>query len=168
MKFITICAILLFAANSYANFVVGTINMQQVISEVKDGKKVMSQLEKSYNQRKEKLQKEEEKIKKIQEEYQKQRSLLSDKAKANKEKELQEMIMTLQNTTRQYQQEIQKMEAELKEPIVKKLKGIVDQVSKTEKVAITFEISRSPVVYAENQKDITEAVIKAYDKKYGK
>ena len=34
--------------------------------------------------------------------------------------------------------------------------------------AITFEISTSPVVYAEDKVDLTDKVVKAYDKKYSK
>ncbi len=33
-------------------------------------------------------------------------------------------------------------------------------------VAMTFELSAAPIVYAEAKKDITEDVIKAYDKKH--
>lgn len=74
--------------------------------------------------------------------------------------------MDLQNKTRSYQADIQKQEAELKKPILEKLKPVIDEVSASEKVALTFEISTSPVVYAESRVDITDAVIKAYDKKH--
>ena len=40
------------------------------------------------------------------------------------------------------------------------------EVSKSKAVALTFELSAAPIVYAESKIDITEDVIKAYDKKY--
>jgi len=74
--------------------------------------------------------------------------------------------MGLQNKTMEFQKEIQKMEQEMKKPILEKLRPIIDEVSKSNKVAMTFELSAAPIVYAEAKKDITEEVIKAYDKKY--
>ena len=54
----------------------------------------------------------------------------------------------------------------MKKPILEKLKPVIDEVSKSEKVAMTFEITSSPLVYAQDKVDITEKVIKAYDKKH--
>ena len=76
------------------------------------------------------------------------------------------MIAGLQKKTMGYQKEIQKQEAQLKKPILEKLKPIIDQVSASSGVSMTFEVSSSPIVYAKNQVDITEDVIKAYYKKH--
>ncbi len=66
----------------------------------------------------------------------------------------------------EYQREIQKLEGEMKKPILEKLRPIIDEVSKANQVALTFELSAAPIVYAETKKDLTEDVIKAYDKKH--
>ena len=92
--------------------------------------------------------------------------VLSDKAKAKKQQEMRQKIAALQQKTMTYQKDIQKQEAQLKQPILEKLKPVIDSVSKSEKVSLTFEVSSSPVVYASEKVDITEKVIKAYDKKY--
>ncbi len=68
----------------------------------------------------------------------------------------------------QYEKEIRKQEAELKKPIFKKLTPIIEEISKAEKVAVTFEASQSSILYVQEKVDITDKVIKAYDKKHSK
>ena len=152
--------------SAFANTTLGLIDVQKVIVSVSEGKKVMKQLEKEFNKKKSELQKEEEGIKKLQADYQKQSLVLSDDAKQKKQREIQESIMQLQQKTMGYQKEIQEMERKLKQPIVEKIEKIVEEVSKAEGVAMTFEAGASPVLYAESKKDLTEQVIKAYDKKF--
>ena len=156
----------LFAFSAVAEVKIGVINIQKVITNISEGKSVMKTLEKSFKSKQKEIKKEEEAIKKLQQDYQKQSSLLSDKAKANKENDIRQRIAKLQQKTMSYQKNIQNQEKELKKPILEKLKPVIDKVSKDKKLSMTFEVSSSPVVYAESQEDITSDVIKAYDKKH--
>ncbi|MEX0798259.1 MAG: OmpH family outer membrane protein [Bacteriovoracaceae bacterium] len=155
-----------FSLEAMANVKIGVVNIQQVITTIDEGKNVMKTLEKSFKSKQKEIKAEEQAIKKMQEDYQKQSSLLSDKAKANKENEIRQKIGQLQQKTMEYQKNIQGQEKQLKQPILEKLKPIIDQVSKNKKVAMTFEVSSSPVVYAQEQVDITKEVIKAYNSKH--
>ncbi|MBT3983785.1 MAG: OmpH family outer membrane protein [Bacteriovoracaceae bacterium] len=153
---------------SHANTVIGLINMEAIINKISDGKKIRSKLEKEFNKKKKTLQKEEETIKKAQENYKKQSVVLNDKAKMKKEEEITNMIRGIQQKTMAYQKEIRDLEAKLKKPLLKKIQAIVDTVSKKENVAMTFEVSTSPVIYAKEKKDLTGKIIEAYNKKYKK
>lgn len=166
MKIILGLMLLTFAMPSFAEVLIGLVDIQKIITTIKEGKNVQKQLEKSFNDKKAILKKDEDKIKKAQEDYKKQSMVLAESARANKEREIQEMMMKLQNKTMEYQREIQKMEQDLKKPILEKLRPIIDEVSKENKVAMTFELSAAPIVYAEAKKDLTDDVIKAYDKKH--
>lgn len=166
MKSIIALLALALSLPSFATTLVGLVDIQKVITSIKEGKAVQKNLEKSFNDKKVLLKKDEDKIKKAQEDYKKQSMVLAEAARMNKERELQEMMMGLQNKTMEYQREIQKMEADLKKPLLEKLRPIIDEVSKANAVAMTFELSAAPIVYAENKKDITEEVVKAYDKKH--
>ena len=53
-----------------------------------------------------------------------------------------------------------------KKTILNKLRGIITDVSKKAGVDMTFESSTAPIVYAKNEKDLTDEVIKEYDKKF--
>ncbi len=166
MKSLIVLLALAISLPSFANTLVGLVDIQKVITSIKEGKGVQKTLEKSFNDKKALLKKDEDKIKKAQEDYKKQSMVLAEAARLNKERELQEMMMGLQNKTMEYQREIQKMEADLKKPLLEKLRPIIDEVSKANAVAMTFELSAAPIVYAESKKDLTEDVVKAYDKKH--
>ena len=166
MKLLLGLMLLTFSVSSFAQVLVGLVDIQKVITSIKEGKNVQKNLEKSFNDKKGVLKKDEDKIKKAQEDYKKQSMVLAEAARANKEREMQEMMMKLQNKTMEFQRDIQKMEQDLKKPILDKLRPIIDEVSKENKVTMTFELSAAPIVYAENKKDITDDVIKAYDKKH--
>jgi outer membrane protein len=166
MKLTLLFVLLAFSVNSFSAVVVGLVDIQKVITSIKEGKNVQKTLEKSFNEKKAVLKKDEDKIKKAQEDYKKQSMVLAETARMNKEREMQEMMMKLQSKTMEYQKEIQKMEQDLKKPILEKLRPIIDEVSKSAGVAMTFELSAAPIVYAEAKKEITDDVIKAYDKKH--
>ena len=166
MKNLILVLCLLMSFSTFAETKIAVVNIQKVITSIKEGKNVMKQLEKAFKKKQKELKGEEGVIKKLQKDYQKQSLVLSDKAKLKKETEIRAKIQALQKKTMDYQKGIQKQEAQLKKPILEKLKPVIDSVSKSEKVAMTFEVTASPLVYAESKVDITDAVIKAYDKKY--
>lgn len=166
MKIALSLMLLMFSLPTFASVLIGLVDIQRVITTIKEGTNVQKSLEKSFNDKKVLLKKDEDKIKKAQEDFKKQSMVLADAARMNKERELQEMMMKLQSKTMEYQKEIQKLEQDLKKPILDKLRPLIDEVSKSNKVAMTFELSAAPIVYAESKVDISEEVIKAYDKKY--
>jgi len=168
MKLIIGLLLLTFSFSSFSAVVVGLVDIQKIITSIKEGKAVQKTLEKNFNDKKALLKKDEDKIKKAQEDYKKQSMVLAEAARANKEREMQDMMMKLQNRTMEFQREIQKMEQNMKKPILEKLRPIIDEVSKANGVAMTFELSAAPIVYAESKKDLTDEVIKAYDKKHPK
>ncbi len=166
MKLIVALLLVTYSLSSFSAVLVGLVDIQKVITTIKEGKNVQSTLEKAFNDKKTILKKDEEKIKKAQEDYKKQSMVLAEAARATKEREMQDMMMKLQSKTMEYQREIQKMEQDMKKPILDKLRPIIDDVSKANAVAMTFELSAAPIVYAESKKDLTEDVIQAYDKKH--
>lgn len=166
MKFILALVLITFSFSSFANVLVGLVDIQKIITTINEGKNVQKTLEKAFNDKKAVLKKDEDKIKKAQEDYKKQSMVLAEAARVTKEREIQEQMMKLQSKTMEYQREIQKMEQEMKKPILEKLRPLIDDISKANAVTMTFELSAAPIVYAENKKDLSDEVIKAYNKKH--
>jgi len=166
MKISLILLSLLLSFQVAAAVKIGVVNIQKVITSINEGKTVMKTLEKSFKSKQSQLKKEEGAIKKLQKDYQKQSLVLSEKAKLKKENEIRGKIKSLQQKTMAFQKDIQKQEANLKKPIIEKLKPVIEAVSKAEKVELTFELTTSPIVYAANRVDITKMVIDAYNKKH--
>lgn len=144
----------------------GKVDIQKVLLTVKQGQKVRDDLKKEFDKKQAELQKEESAIRKMQEDFEKQGVVMNDKAKAKKEQEIQAKIIQLQQKSMGYQKEIQEMENKLKKPILDHVKEIIDTVSKDAGVDLTYEASTAPIVYAKSEKDLTDDVIKAYDKKF--
>ena len=166
MKVLIGLIVLSFVLTAQAKVVVGQVNMQKVITSISAGTKIRTKIKAKFDRMQKEVKGEEAKIKKLQENYQKQTAVLSAAAKAKKERDIQGKIMELQKKTMGYQQTIQKMEQKLMQPILKNLKIVIDVVSKSSNVDFTVEMSSAPVIYAKSPLDITDKVIKAYDKKY--
>ena len=133
---------------------------------VSKGKNVRKKLTSAFEKKQAELKKEEDKIRKKQESFKKQSLVLNDSAKAKKQQEMQAEIYKLQQKTVAYQREIQSMEQKFKRPILEKVKAIVDSISKKDGIDMTIEASAPFVLYLKKSTDITDKVIKAYDKKH--
>lgn len=145
---------------------VGKVDIQKILVSVNQGKAVRAKLKKEFEKKQKTIKAEENKIRKSQASFKKQSLVMNDKAKVKKERAIQQKIIALQQKTMQFQKEIQGMEAKLKKPIIDKVRKIIDSVSKKAGVEFTYEISAAPIVYAKSTKDLTDAVVKAYNKKH--
>ena len=168
MKNILLVISLTFSLSAFSVVKVGLVNIQKIMGTIGEGKSVNTTLEKSFKAKQKELKSEEQAIMKLQEKFKKQDAVLTDSAKVKKSTEIAQKMEAARRKAQQFEQEIRKQEAELKKPLLEKLKPVIDEISKTEKVDLTFEITSSPVVYAANKVDLTDKVIKAYDKKYSK
>jgi outer membrane protein len=153
---------------AYGKVVVGMVDFQKVLLSVEEGKAVRTKLEDFFKQKQNLLKKEEDKFKDLQQKFEKQKSVMNEAAKTAKDKELRELYISIQEQTMGYQKELQEMENNLKKPIIDKIKSVSEQVSKSSGVNLTFEAASTPLIYAEEQKELTEEVISAYNKKFPK
>ncbi len=168
MKLCAILFALSFLSVAQAEVVVGLVDVQKVLITIKEGQGVVKTLEKSFNDKKATLKKEEDRIKKAGEDLKKQASVLSETARLTKEREIQDSIQKVQAKAMDFQRDMQKMENDLKRPIIDKLRPVIEEVSKAAGVDMTFELGSAPIIYAKNRKELTEDVVKAYDKKHSK
>ncbi len=165
---IAIVASLLITSSAFAKVAVGKVDVQKVLVSVNQGQAVRDQLKKSFDEKQKILKDEEDKIRKLQDDYQKKASVLNDKEKGKKEREIQEKIVAIQQKTANFQKDIQDMEQKLKTPILEKVKAVVDDVAKSADVDLVYEAATAPILYAKEEKDLTDDVIKSYNKKFPK
>ena len=151
-----------------AKVLIGKIDIQSVMNQITQGKKANKKLKKEFDKKQKELKTKEEGIKKMQEGFQKQSLVMSEEAKRKKDREIKAKIVELQRKSVEYQKIITDMEKKLKAPILDRLKGVVAAVSKKEGLAVTFEVRSAPVVYVENEVDITSKVVAAFNKKFPK
>lgn len=165
---IAVVASLMITGSAFAKVAVGKVDVQKVLISVNQGQAVRDQLKKSFDEKQKVLKDEEDKIRKMQDDYQKKASVLNDKEKGKKEREIQEKIVAIQQKTASYQKDIQDMEQKLKTPILEKVKAVVDEVAKSADVDLVYESATAPILYAKDEKELTDDVIKLFNKKFPK
>lgn len=167
-KQLVMLAFILAGFSAHANIVVGTVDVQEVLLAIKQGKAIRNKLKKNFEKKKKSLVPMQKNFQKLEGDYQKKRTVWNDAKRKTKEQELQKLLVSIQSKTRSYQKEMENLENKLKKPIIENIKKIITSVSKSKKVDVTFEISATPVLFASKEVSLTKEVIKSYDKKYGK
>jgi outer membrane protein len=163
MKSILLTLFLLTATPALA-FQAAYIDMQAAIQATKAGQNAKSQLEQEFNKKKAELKKKEGSLKKEADEFQKKASVLSEKSRSEKQAALQKKMMEFQQELQQSQMNIQKKERELTEPILKKIQEVIARVAKSKGYSMVFEKASQSVMWAKADLDITEEVVKEFEK----
>jgi len=163
MKALLVTLSLIFATPAFA-FQAAYIDMQKAIQGTTAGKSAKSKLEKEFNKKKAELKKKEGKLKKEADEFQKKANVLSAKARADKQAGLQKKMIEFQKELQASQMNIQKKERELTEPILKKIQGVIEKVAKKKGYSMVFEKASQSVMWAQADLDITNEVVKEFEK----
>lgn len=157
-------AVLMGTAVAKAEVKIGYIDMQKAIQETSTGKKAKKELETEFNAKKAALQKKEADLKKMTEDLEKKSAALSDDARAKKQQELQQEMMKFQREVGESQANIQKKERDLTAPILEKLQAAVDKIARDGGYAMIFEKNEQSVLWAKKELDLTDAVVKEFEK----
>jgi len=159
-------AFVMFTVNVQAEFKMGYVDIQKAIQSSKAGKKAKEDMMKEAEKKKKEFDKKNVDIEKMREDLEKKKSVLSEEAFGKKAQELQEEMGKFQQAAGKAQQELQKKEADLISPILEKMKKVIEAVAKSKGLSMVIQSSQTTpvVVYASAETDITEEVIKSFDK----
>ena len=144
---------------------IGVIDMQKAIQDTAQGKKAKKELEDEFNKKKKELEKTEAEIKKKGEDFEKRSMAMNEETRAKKQAELGNEMRKYQELAAKSQMEIQKRERDLTAPIVSKLRSILEDIANKEDFTVILEKSEQSVMFAKKDLDLTERVVKAFDKK---
>jgi outer membrane protein len=152
-----------FGAQAESAFRMGTVDMQRAIQTSSAGKKAKTELEAEFNKRKKELEKKEGDLKKMKEDIEKKQAVLSEEVLGKKQSDFRDEMMKYQEVVQKNQMEIQKKERDLTQPILEKMRKVIAKVAQEQKY--TMVIENSPMVlYAEPGHDLTDDVLKAFEK----
>lgn len=143
---------------------IAVVDMQKAIQATAEGKKAKSELEGEFDKKKKELQKRESDLKKMGEDLEKKKSVLSEEALGKKQAEFQEEMMKYRDVMGKSQVEIQKKERDLTAPILEKMRKVIEKVAKEKGFNLVLENSGA-ILFAEKTNDITDDVVKAFEKK---
>ncbi len=146
----------------------GVVNLQVAILGTAEGKQAMKELQAQFAPRYAELQTIQKKIEDDQTRLRTGQQTLSDEEQAR----LQDETATLKNRYQRKSQEMQddstEAQQEAANQILRRIVAIVSEYSKQNGYAMVFDNSsqQTPVLYASNQVDITQDIIRLYDQNY--
>ncbi len=143
---------------------IGVIDMQKVVKHSKAGKKVMEKLNKKFEQLQKELRADQDNIKAFKEDLEKKAPLLSEEAKAEKERQYKKMLRDFKQKSDDAQFEMRKAESRNMAPILKQLEKIVTKMAKDRHYTIILEKNMPGLYYVAPNAELTEDVVKAYDR----
>lgn len=141
---------------------IGVVDFQLALESVNDGKKAKEKIEKEFKEKEKNYLSKESEVKILFENFQKQSLALSEKAKMDKQGEIQKKYMEVNQLREQIGQDYKKRMSEYSEPIIKSLNTIIKDLAKNKKLDLVYA-NQSGILYAKDDTDITNDVIKSYN-----
>lgn len=168
MKFLSLIAasILTFSIAAHAEYKMAYVDVQKAIEKTTAGKKAKDDMRKEAEKRNKDLEKKKADIEKMREDLEKKKSVLSEEAFGKKAQELQEEMQKFNQLAAKAQADLQKKEGELLSPIVDKMKKVIEKIAKEKNLNMVIQSNPNAqiVLYADASSDVTDEVIKAFDK----
>jgi outer membrane protein len=143
---------------------IGVIDMQKFQAKSKGFQKSSELLKKKYQVMRDKLEAEVKELQKIEEEFKKQSLMLSLDAQGGKRRELESKKRYIQFLRNDFTQQMKETDIENSQRIVKELEKIVGKIAREYKYTLIFNKQPSGLIYTHPTFDITDQVVKAYDR----
>lgn len=145
---------------------IGVVNFQKALNSVNEGKTAKKELESEFKKKQKKLDIQQKELEKMRQTIQEQAVVLSPEKLQQKQEEFQKKFLEFRQKAGEFQQEMVKRESELSNKILTRLTEIVEGIGKRDGYTLIVEKSNDPVLYVESKDDLTDQVIKVYNKKY--
>jgi outer membrane protein len=154
-----------FAATSAfaADLKLGYIDMQRALNTSEQGKEAKEQLAARVKKYQEEINTKQEEIKKLKDELEKQGMLLSDSARASKEKDYQNKLKEFQRFTKDAQDELQGKDEEFTRRILEGMEKTIQSFGRQNGYSFIFVKNESMLLYVDEKNDLTEEVLKLFN-----
>lgn len=146
---------------------VGYIDMARALNEVEDGKSAKAKLKADFELKQKRLDKLQNDAREKQESFENRAKMMKPEVRQSKEAELRQSLMEVQQTYMQLQQELVESEGAVTQEIRKKLQAVIDRMGDREEYFLILNTGET-VLYNKRHMDMTDDVIREYNKQYGK
>lgn len=155
----------LLAAGAAAQTQLAILNVQEAISRTGEGQKLIRELEQKYRPTQQRLESRQGEVNRMRDQLQKGANTMSAEAVRNLQRDIQKAETALQRAMEDARGEFSQEQNQLFNSVGSKMMAIIDTYSKDNGFQIVLDISnpQSPVLYAVNEVNITNAIISAYD-----
>ena len=146
-----------------AELKVGYVDIQKALNECNAGKEAKKTIGKEMEKLQHLVTEKQKELQTLKETFEKQAPMLSQDARATKEKEFQNKVRDYQRWLEDSQKEIQQKGAELEKRILADLQKVIQKIGTDDGYTFILEKNENIVLFASKTIDVTDRVIKAHD-----
>jgi len=158
---VTILLIPLAAMSQTAS--IAYIDLQKVMLESEQGKKIRAVLTQDAERLKKTLDRKQAELQRLKDAFEKQGATITPEARADKEKQYQVKLKDYQRLYNDYQTELQQKDMEYTQKVLKEVQEVVQGLGEREKYSLILEKSQAGILYATPAIDITSKVISLFN-----
>jgi outer membrane protein len=147
---------------------IGVINVQAAIASTAEGKQAGAELQSQFAPRTAELQNLQKQIQDLQARLQAGQTTLSDEEKARLQRQGDLLSRGFQRKQQEFQDDTNEAQQDVVNRIGRKLVDVLDKYSKDNGYGVILDTSsqQTSVIYAANQIDVTQDIIRLYDQSY--
>lgn len=162
---VALFAVLLLTTPAFAEMKIAYVNLQKALNDSVAGAQAKSEIAAQAKEYETEFKIKQAAFLKLKNELEKQGALLSDTAKAEKIKEYQTQVASLQKFQNDARRKLQQEDEKRTQAILKELSAILKKFGKDGDYSMIIERSEGGLIYvADNMIDLTVQLIEAYDK----
>jgi outer membrane protein len=142
---------------------IAVVDFQQALNDVQEGKLASARLDGMFAEKQGAVKRLEGQLQGMVDEYEKQKLILSDSARMDKEQAIMELQRSYQMMAMQSEQEMQQAYASSMEGLITKLRVLAEAMGKEKSYDLVIEITEGGIVYYGGATNITGELIKRFD-----
>lgn len=146
---------------------IGYIDVQRVLARSAAGVAAREQLEKERAGIQKEMDGRRQELEKLRDEIEKKGPLLTADARRDKQEQFERKRRDAARAADDYQKELEKKEAALLQKVLQEVGGVIERVGKERNYYLIIEKRNAGVLYAATEADLTDEVIRAYDREAG-
>jgi len=140
---------------------IGVVNVQYAVTQTEDGIRARNTFKKLFDKRQQDLDARQTDLARMREDIERQARVLSREAFTRRMEDWQKRMVDLQTLFVEHNKELQKKQAELTNPMMKKMIGIIGRIAK--KSGYDVIVDATAVPYVRPDLDLTDQVIQMYN-----
>jgi outer membrane protein len=146
---------------------IGYIDVQRVLARSAAGVAAREQLEKERAGIQKDMDGRRQELEKLRDEIEKKGALMTADARREKQEQFERKRRDAARAADDYQKELEKKEGQLLQKVLQEVGGVIEKVGKEKNYYMIVEKRNAGVLYAANDADLTDEVIRAYDRDAG-
>ena len=143
---------------------IGVVDMQAFQQNSRAFQRIRAKLKNQFDAMQEKIKEEQNALRKLEEDYKKQSMMLSLDAKEDKRREVEKKRRYIKYLSEDFSFEIKNAEKEATQNLLQELGKILEKIGKEQGYLLILERSTLGLLYYRDAIEMTDQVVKAYDK----